>query len=71
MCYSLALFVILLNLRFVNLNLSSEIIAYLRLLPIQNEITIVITLLLTVKIRSSPRLATITVHFGLYNNLVP
>ena len=71
MCYSLILCAILLNLRFVNLNSCSKIIAYLLLLQIQNEITFVITPLLTVKIGRSPNVAIITAHFGFYNNLLP
>ena len=71
MCYSLILFVILLNLWFVNLNSCSKTIAYLRLMLIQNEIIFVIIPLLTVKIGKPPNLASITVHFGLYNNFLP
>ena len=37
---------------------------------IQNEIIFVIIPLLTVKI-GKPNLASITVHFGLYNNFLP
>ena len=56
---------------FVNLNSCSKIIAYLRLLLIQNEIIFVIIPLLTAKIGKPPNLASITVHFGLYNNFLP
>ena len=61
MCYSLISFVILLNLRFVNMNSCSQIIVYLRLLLILKETTFVITLLLTVTVGKCPNLAFITV----------
>ena len=71
MCYSLILFVILQNLRFVNLNSCSWNNCLSRLKLIQNEIIFVTKpTLLTVKIRRSPNLAIITFHFGWYKNLL-